>query len=59
MPPYKNTGSMIGRNNEVIMAAIPIAAPETAPCSSPSLAASAVPIPCAIVPIANPLEKGS
>ncbi len=45
MVPYKNTGRIMGRNNEVIIAAIPIAAPETAPCNSPSLAASAVPIP--------------
>ncbi len=44
--------------SDVITAASPIAAPETAPCSSPSLAASAVPIPWAIVPIASPRGKG-
>jgi hypothetical protein len=57
--PHKNTGRIAGIAMEVMTAARPIAAPETAPWSSPSLAASAVPIPWAIVPIARPLAKSS
>lgn len=48
----------IGAAKDVKIAPKPMATPATAPCKSPSSAASAVPCPCAIVPKASPLESG-